>query len=226
MRDKKRGMKDKITEIKRIMADVSTGVTRIQDANESYIKLYKSLDKYFSKNVIKNPNTYSDLWEFYHYWSKNLPKYSDRRVYISNLYKLQPANLSSQVGGSHFVDPRRLQEIKDKRGSYDYKKLAQMLGEINFAYSNMCHLSVIILIRAILNHIPPVFGYMTFKEVSSNYGKSSFKSIALKLEESSRKIADSYLHDPIRKRESLPTKTQVNFSQELDYILGELIVLD
>lgn len=44
-----------------------------------------------------------------------------------------------------------------------------------------------------------------------------------RLENSSRKIADSYLHTKIRKKESLPNKTQVNFSNDIDVLLAEII---
>jgi len=42
------------------------------------------------------------------------------------------------------------------------------------------------------------------------------------LDKSLRKIADSYLHGHIRERESLPNKTQVNFSQDIDVLLAEI----
>jgi len=42
------------------------------------------------------------------------------------------------------------------------------------------------------------------------------------LDKSSRKIADSYLHGQIRKKERLPNKTQVNFSQDIDVLLAEI----
>jgi hypothetical protein len=38
-----------------------------------------------------------------------------------------------------------------------------------------------------------------------------------------RKIADGFLHQPIRKAESLPTSTQVDFRQPLDQLLGEIV---
>ncbi len=43
------------------------------------------------------------------------------------------------------------------------------------------------------------------------------------LENSSRKIADSYLHTRIRNKESLPNRTQVNFSNDMDVLLSEII---
>lgn len=71
------------------------------------------------------------------------------------------------------------------------------------------------LLRAILDHIPPIFSKASFKEVSSGYGGKSFKDTMQHLEKGARKIADSHLHAQIRKKELLPTPLQVNFSQYL-----------
>jgi len=43
------------------------------------------------------------------------------------------------------------------------------------------------------------------------------------LDKSSRKIADAFLHTHIRNKEVLPNKTQVNFSRDLDVLLGEIV---
>jgi hypothetical protein len=43
------------------------------------------------------------------------------------------------------------------------------------------------------------------------------------LDKSLRKIADAHLHPQIRKKEILPNKTQVNFSNDLDVLLSEIV---
>jgi hypothetical protein len=43
------------------------------------------------------------------------------------------------------------------------------------------------------------------------------------LDNSSRSIADAHLHTQIRSKESLPTQTQVNFTNDVDVLLGEII---
>jgi hypothetical protein len=43
------------------------------------------------------------------------------------------------------------------------------------------------------------------------------------LDKSSRKMADIYLHVQIRKKETLPNSTQVNYSSDLDLLLSEII---
>ena len=98
-----------------------------------------------------------------------------------------------------------------------------MCKELNDNYSLANYLSCGMLIRAILDHVPPIFGKSTFKEVVNNYGTKSFKDIISPLEDSARKISDSYLHNPIRKKEILPTKTQVSFQPNMDCLLTEIV---
>ena len=63
-----------------------------------------------------------------------------------------------------------------------------------------------------------------FAQVANNYaGSKSFREAMSHLENASRKIADQHLHCQIGDRETLPTETQVNFSQPLDMLLGEIV---
>ena len=63
-------------------------------------------------------------------------------------------------------------------------------------------------------------------KVANNYnGGISFKSSMAILQNSSRKIADAFLHIPIRVSETLPTKNQVAFGADLDVLLGEIVRL-
>lgn len=124
----------------------------------------------------------------------------------------------------HYVDPVRLNQIeKLASGEFDFAKLAQLLKELNSAHSNGSLLSIPMLTRAIIDHVPPIFGKVTFAEVSGAYGTRSFKDSMNNLDKSSRKIADSYLHTPIRIRENLPTSVQVNFRHDLDVLLQEIV---
>lgn len=99
-----------------------------------------------------------------------------------------------------------------------------MCEELNLCYSNECYFAVAMLVRSILDHVPPIFGCKKFTEVVNNYGGAkSFKESMEHLENSSRKIADYHLHGQIRKSETLPNKTQVNFASEVDFLLAEIV---
>ena len=83
--------------------------------------------------------------------------------------------------------------------------------------------AIILLTRALIDHVPPIFGVKTFNEVVNNYsGTKSFKENMERLNSSSRKIADQHLHTPIRKSESIPTINQVDFSNDIDVLLAEI----
>jgi hypothetical protein len=217
-------MKDKIEKIKELMTDVSTGEVRIQDVNEQYKELYNELDEIFEQNNMKNPNPYSDLWEFHYYWSKKLKSYADRRAYIIKMYKNIKLNkIKTKINTFNYIHEDRIKNLEFiKNKDFDLLKLIQLCRELNISYSSGCYLSVAMLVRSILDHVPPIFAKKTFKEVVNNYGSKSFKDSIKNLENSSRKIADSFLHTRIRKKESLPNSNQVDFSNDLDVLLAEI----
>ena len=69
-----------------------------------------------------------------------------------------------------------------------------------------------------------LFGKQNFTEVANNYsGGKSFRESMQHLNNSSRKIADSFLHSHIRQKEVLPNKTQVNFKNDMDVLLAEVV---
>ena len=150
------------------------------------------------------------------------------RPYLYQHKKHYPAPFEST--GSEiepFIEVSRIRELeKLPPGSkFDTAKLAQLLAELDRAYRNHSFLSCAILIRTILDHVPPIFGLANFSEVANNYGDGgkSFRESMQHLEKSLRRIADSYLHTHIREKESLPTKMQVEFRADVDVLIGEVI---
>lgn len=124
-----------------------------------------------------------------------------------------------------YVDPDRINELSAIASSqYDLQKLIEFCEELNANYRNGCLLAIAMLNRAIIDHVPPIFGCKKFSEVVNNYGGSkSFKESMRRLNESQRKISDQHLHTQIRKSETLPTIRQVDFSHEIDVLLSEII---
>ncbi len=133
--------------------------------------------------------------------------------------------VESQVSSGAYVELTRINELKAIRSEkFDVARLIALCEELNICYANDCNQATIMLTRAIVDHVPPIFGVTNFAEVANNYGGSkSFRQSMEHLEKSSRKIADSYLHGQIRSKESLPTRTQINFSNDLDVLLAEII---
>ncbi|MFC2015530.1 hypothetical protein ACFLUM_01210 [Chloroflexota bacterium] len=124
-----------------------------------------------------------------------------------------------------FVNPTRLDELRGiEVSSFDLTKLIRLCEELNSCYANECHFATAMLTRAILDHVPPIFGFKSFREVANNYrGGSSFRDCMQHLDNFSRKIADSFLHMHIRGKETLPNATQVDSSSELDALLSEVV---
>ena len=81
------------------------------------------------------------------------------------------------------------------------------------------------LVRGVIDHVPPVFGKPNFEQVASSHGGQSFKGSMQHLEKSMRKIGDAYLHGQIRNKESLPSAVQVDVRRDLDVLLAEVIRL-
>lgn len=147
------------------------------------------------------------------------------RAAVRAIQRKRAAPPASPPGAKPYVDPSRMMALQQiANGKWDFTRLVELCREINVAAANRCHMSTAMLLRTILNHVPPTLGFDTFAQVAANYaGGKSFKASMQRLEGSSRNISDMHLHMPIRSRETLPTATQVDFAADLDVLLGELI---
>jgi hypothetical protein len=172
---------------------------------------YDSLEKYLHEFVLKR-------------YDPNKPLDPLQTGVSTNeaLNKLAPNKVASNEA---FIDSNRIEALKSITSEqFDLKKLVEICEELNFNYSNEKWLAVAALTRALIDHIPPIFEQPDFPHVANNYPfQKSIKETMQHLENSCRKIADSHLHGQIRKKESLPTKTQVNFSHDVDVLLSEII---
>lgn len=126
----------------------------------------------------------------------------------------------------NYVSEERIKEISHiSNNRFDLKRLIQICNELNLGYQTGQIYALPLLVRSILDHIPPIFDCKTFKKVANNYptGTKSFRDSAKQLEDSSRKIGDSFLHTQIRQSESLPNSVQVDFRHSLDVVLSEIV---
>lgn len=125
----------------------------------------------------------------------------------------------------NYVDTSRIDALRSiKSRKLDLTRLVEMCEELNECWRSGCLVAVALLVRAIMDHVPPVFGFGTFAEVANNYkGSKSFKELMVELHAQSRKVADQYLHVPIRPKEILPTQVGVDSRKPLDALLGEVI---
>ena len=77
-----------------------------------------------------------------------------------------------------FIANERVSELsKIISQNYDLSKLVELCKELNYAYAGGCYLSVAMLIRAILDHVPPIFEKRSFSEIANNYGSLGYRGI-------------------------------------------------
>jgi len=133
-------------------------------------------------------------------------------------------NQSWEQNPPPFVSPLRVEELKSIENTrFDCTRLIRMCEELNECAARENAHAVIMLTRAILDHVPPVFECKSFTEVASNYGGggSSFRKSIERLENHSRKVADRLLHLQIRNKEGAPNMHEVSFAAELETMLAE-----
>jgi hypothetical protein len=139
-----------------------------------------------------------------------------------------PATASAlvlSVTNHSYVDPSRLEELRAVQSDkWDLKRLVRLCEELNSTYEHESYIACSMLVRSLVDHVPPIFGYKSFAEVASNYaGSKSFRASMSHLDRSLRNLADGNLHTHIRQTESLPTETQVRFWADLDKLLEEIV---
>jgi hypothetical protein len=126
---------------------------------------------------------------------------------------------------STFLNVEVLDELKKIQNSkYDTKKLIRFCEELNDSYSRANYLSCALLIRAVMNHTPPIFDIEKFSQVVANSGRS-VKAVLSHLESQARPISDLHTHFLIRAKEQLPTKHQIEpYKPSFEILIQEIIV--
>ncbi len=132
---------------------------------------------------------------------------------------------SVSVKTDQYIATNRINELIElETEKYDLTKLIQLLHEINVSSSNQMFLSIAMQVRAVIDHVPPIFNCKNFQEVANNYkGSRSFKKSMQYLQNSLRNVADSYLHTQIRRSEVIPAANQVDFKADIDVLLSEIV---
>ncbi len=136
----------------------------------------------------------------------------------------EPSYENDLVLNTAFVAPELIAELRAAHpAQFDFKKLIAFCEELNDAYRREAYLSTALLIRAVINHVPPVFGQTTFAAVVAHAGRS-IKPMLERLENEARPVADLHTHILMRARESLPTKNQVEpFKGAFELLLHEVL---
>ena len=137
-----------------------------------------------------------------------------------------PSYAENAFNRAAFLNPQAITDLRAiTSAAFDVRKLLRMCEELNDAYARANYISSALLIRTVLNHIPPVFGMSTFAEVVAQAPRST-KAILKRLDDEARPIADLHAHIPIRKSESLPTINQIEpFKAPFEVLIQEVITM-
>ncbi len=181
----------------------------------------------FSSNIVNSLNSSSGFFggPSYAGTSEVVQLIESAVKQIGRLRSAKPLTETSNV--PPYVARARLDEIRGISNSqWSFARLIRLCEELNISCDHHCHMAVAMLVRSITDHVPPVFGAKSFREVASNHsGGKSFRASMDRLDNSLRSIADAHLHSHIRASEVLPMATQVDFRAELDVLLGEIVRL-
>lgn len=122
-----------------------------------------------------------------------------------------------------FVPPNRIEALKNiKNDSYDLSRVIRFCEEINSNFKNKNFYSIAFLIRAMIDHLPPIFGKANFADFVSQLSRST-KDLLSPLNEKARRIADRAIHTQIGQREPLMSEAQIGFQKEFDVLLEEVL---
>jgi len=116
-----------------------------------------------------------------------------------------------------YVDPRIIGMIKaGEGGRWDYTKLLGLLQELEDNYRDGNGYAAHALLRAVLDHVPPLFAQPNFTGVVNNHSWGRTDRSYVKRLAAFRDQADDALHRPINRSpdlltvEDMPTREAVN----------------
>jgi hypothetical protein len=123
-----------------------------------------------------------------------------------------------------FVDASVIKGLRAADKSvFDLSRVAHICTELNSCFGNGNYIACTLLLRTILNHLPPVFGHTTFSQVVAHAGRST-KDLWAVLDEVARDVADYQAHGLVGKTQFAPTKSQIEpFRAPLEVLLHEVI---
>lgn len=134
---------------------------------------------------------------------------------IANKPKIKnPFILVERISTLQFIDNEK----------YDLSKMIELCKEINHCYEKEYYYAVGMLIRALLDHVPPIFNQKNWDGIINNYGGGgkSFKE-SMKTLDGFRDVFDKYIHSQISNKEDVANERQIDCKSLLDVLLGETI---
>lgn len=110
-----------------------------------------------------------------------------------------------------------------KSGPFKYQKLVSLLKELNSNHSAKNKYSCSTLIRAILDHVPPLLGFETLEDLVNRYPWSRSNRVVMNRLQDFRVEADKVLHDHISNKEDYFDMDDIPVSSRLNSLLEECL---
>ncbi len=110
-----------------------------------------------------------------------------------------------------------------KKDKFNYKKLNHLLDDLNENYNKQRQYACAMLIRAILDHIPPLLGFVTFDQVANNYPWNQTDKVHMKSLLDFKDDAHDVLHRIISDDEDLLELNNLLNSNRFNRLLQECL---
>ncbi|OKP91350.1 hypothetical protein [Paenibacillus sp. P32E] len=177
------------------------------------------LDSGFLKKQVEMLNIdLNNIYDVYDAKAEISPIMEEIKDYLTN-----PSYEHSFINDD-YISKELIEDLgKLNNKEFGMKKLVQLCNEINWNYRLENYISVALLIRVLINYVPPIFGQATFVQVVSN-SKRSVQELLSPLENNLRKVADLHTHNMIGRKDQLPTKNQLEpFRANTEILLQEIL---
>lgn len=201
------------------------------------LKIYKNekeLGKVELETAKENHGAGGRFFDDFYFTADQLEKLGENitdDIIGDNAYGSAKLEIERGVAGNPnelYISPRRIKDFEglDNKIKYDLSKLISLCKEINDNYSRENYYSVSLLLRTILNHIPPAFNDSdTFEQVLAELNGKRHKTkreIFTRLQELQRRFADLTAHEKLRANEPIMVAQSVHFIPEINFLLQEV----
>jgi hypothetical protein len=130
-----------------------------------------------------------------------------------------------QVTSSTYIKPELIKAFENKQSESDFnfRKLVKLLAQLNQNYALSNEYASAMLIRGILDHIPPLLGQANFNQVVSGYAWGRTDKEYMQQLLNSKPISDDVLHRQISGNEDLIEITNLPSSVYMNRLLQECL---
>lgn len=132
-------------------------------------------------------------------------------------------NFEAQEQSTVYINQEIIEGFIKKRDGFNYKKLIRLLGELSSNYAAGYPYSSSMLVRALLDHIPPLLGCNSFEEVVNNYPWSRTDKEYMNRLLDFRNDADDALHRQMSKDQDLLEMENLPNSNRINRLLQECL---